>query len=508
MDQRASGVLLHISSLPGPFSVGGFGPEARAFGQSLSEAGFRYWQVLPFTIPGEGNSPYLSRSAFAGNPLFIDLRELIQRGWLTEASLSEAKTDILKTVDYEYAERTHRKVLRIAFSSLSEKDKNDFRRFARHRSWLSDYAAFSVALDLYEGITWREWPDLDLRSHNEEFINEFILDHQDDYDYYCFEQFLFNEQWQALKRDLNDMGILIIGDIPIYVSENSADVWGHRSLFQIDEDFKLKAVAGVPPDYFSSEGQLWGNPLYDWGAHESEDFKWWTERLSWQFELYDLIRIDHFRAFSSYWSVPPDQKTAVMGHWVNGPGLKFFQRMRKKFDRFPIFAEDLGEETQDLHQFLEDVGFPGMRVVQFAFDAELDNKHRPHNYPSDCVVYSGTHDNDTLAGWYDKLSDHSKKLLRDYSLPGNVAAEFQNPEKLAENVTEALLAILWRCHANLLVVPVQDLLRMGSERRMNIPGTPSGNWKVRFSQTELASLDIEKLSLWNACFARVGRSSL
>jgi len=476
-----------------------------SFRAILVQAGFRYWQVLPFTVPGVGDSPYLSRSAFAGNPLFIDLRDLVQRGWVTEDELSPAYTDASKSADYEFARQIHQSILRAAFEGLTDKERNDVRRFERHRPWLSDYAAFSVALDVYNGETWREWPDLDLRSHDEEFVREFIMDHQEDYDYYCFEQFLFYEQWQALKRYLNDIGILIIGDIPIYVSENSSDVWGHRSLFQIDDQFKLRAVAGVPPDYFSSEGQLWGNPLYDWNAHEAEDFKWWAERLSSNFELYDLLRIDHFRAFSSYWSVPPDHKTAVMGQWVSGPGLKFFQKMRRKFDHLPIFAEDLGEETQDLNQFLEEVGFPGMRVVQFAFDATSDNKHRPHNYPADCVVYSGTHDNDTLAGWYHRLSDHSKKLLCDYSLPGTHREGGQIQEASANDVIEALLAILWRCHANLLVVPFQDLLLMDSDRRMNIPGTPSGNWAVRFTQAELQAIDINKFSLWNACFSRIGR---
>lgn len=489
---RGSGVLLHISSLPGPFGIGCFGEEAEMFARILGSSGVKYWQVLPFTVPGMGYSPYLSISAFAGNPLLIDPRQLRDIGLLTQAEVVESQVDTNpRKTDVTLCRMKRAELLRRAYSKMPESMMPKIKAFVAKHSWLDDFALFLVIRSLNNGSDWREWTDELLRKHDPAALDVIRKTHWNEYWYYCFIQYIFSEQWYTLKKKIKEFGVGVIGDIPIYVSPDSADVWAHRELFQIDEDMKLTQVSGVPPDYFSADGQLWGNPLYNWPAHEKEDYRWWRKRLEEKFKQYDLVRIDHFRAFSSYWSVPAEEKTAINGTWERGPGVRFFERMARDHHNPPIIAEDLGEVTADLHFFLKSTGFPGMRVIQFGFDTDEDNSHLPHNYPRRSVAYTGTHDNDTLLGWFSSLPKSSAVRVLEYC--GFEEDDLASGRLSLTQLGKAIIRILWQSHADLVIVPMQDLLGMDSEARMNIPGTAEGNWAVRLTQEDLALTDTDWL---------------
>ncbi|MBN1891977.1 MAG: 4-alpha-glucanotransferase [Clostridiales bacterium] len=497
--KRGSGVLLHISSLPGPYGLGCFGSEALRFAQLLSEAGMSYWQVLPFSVLGKGNSPYTSLSAFAGNPMFISPDELFKNGWVTEKERIETTTDGDSfCADFEWCKEKRSELLRKAYRRISEDTRKEVEAFIEQKEWPDDLALFLLIRRLNGGSPWWEWKDDDLRRHDTGSLAVIRDKHREEYLYYCFVQYVFYSQWSELKREINRLGISVIGDIPIYVSRDSADVWAHRDLFQIDSRLRFLNVAGVPPDYFSEKGQLWGNPLYDWPAHAKEDFRWWRSRLVNKFGLYDLLRIDHFRAFSSYWSVDSDREDAGVGVWEKGPGVAFFNRLRLDYPDPPLFAEDLGEITDELQEFLDDAGFPGMRVFQFAFYDREDNKHRPHNYHKSCVAYSGTHDNDTSAGWYETLSEENTKAVREYTGLDLCDGIGDRPEAVCKGIVRTLM----QSHADLIVFPLQDLLYLGSSRRMNIPGTGSGNWTVRFSGEEIGKMDTQWLKRMNRLTGR------
>ncbi|NLO62049.1 MAG: 4-alpha-glucanotransferase [Clostridiaceae bacterium] len=498
--KRGSGVLLHISSLPGPFGVGCFGAEAREFARMLSDAGVSYWQVLPFSVPGDSDSPYMSISAFAGNPMLICPDELVEKGWLTEEERLELehRGDVLQA-DFESCRRKRAIFLRKAFGRISDETREEVKRFIDAHEWVQDLSLFLMIRGMNGEKPWWEWSDEDLRRHDTYSLAAIRERYYDEFLYFAFVQYLFFSQWARLKKEINDLGISVIGDIPIYVSKDSVDVWAHRNLFRIDGHLKFLNVAGVPPDYFSAKGQLWGNPLYDWEAHADEDYHWWRSRLAGNFEIYDLLRIDHFRGFSSYWSVPADREDAIVGTWETGPGQVFFDRLKLDFPDPPIFAEDLGEATEDLQLFLESTGFPGMRVFQFGFDDEEDNKHRPHNFSHSCVAYSGTHDNDTSVGWYESLSEESKEAVRDYCGLDIYDGVNFGPEGLCKGIMRSVM----QSHADLVIFPVQDLLYMNSSRRMNIPGTQSGNWGVRFLSEELAKADIHWLMKINRLTGRI-----
>lgn len=374
------------------------------------------------------------------------------------------------------------------------------RTFVATRSWLDDFALFLVIRGLNNGADWRKWEDKLLRLHDASSLRVIRETHWNEYWYYCFIQYVFFDQWETLKRKMKKYGVGVIGDVPIYVAPDSADVWAHRELFQIDEELNLTHVSGVPPDYFCEDGQLWGNPLYDWPAHEREDYRWWRERLEEKFNQFDLVRIDHFRGFSSYWSVPSGEKTAVNGAWERGPGVRFFDRVARDLRNPPIIAEDLGEVTADLMFFLESTGFPGMRVMQFGFDTEEDNSHRPHNYPERSVAYTGTHDNDTLLGWFKSLPQSSVTRVSEYF--GFEADAISRGRISPQELCKTMIRTLWQSHAELVIVPVQDLLGMDSEARVNIPGTAEGNWSVRLTEEELARTDTEWLKALNRIYGR------
>jgi 4-alpha-glucanotransferase len=500
MMRRGSGVLLHISSLPGPYGVGCFGREVLDFARILSEAGVSYWQVLPFSVPGEGDSPYMSVSAFAGNPMLIDPEELVDRGWITSGELSELEsTGDALAADFDHCRKKRSVLLRKAYQRIPATTRKAIEEFTDEREWVQDLALFLMLRAMNGGSPWWEWKDEDLRRHDPYSLAAIRDRYREEYLFYAFVQYLFFTQWSALKTQINALGISVIGDIPIYVSRDSVDVWAHRPLFQIDERLNFLNVAGVPPDYFSEKGQLWGNPLYNWAAHADEDYRWWRSRLSNNFGLYDLLRIDHFRGFSSYWSVESDRKDAIVGTWEKGPGQAFFDRLQLDFPEAPIFAEDLGEATEDLQNFLDSTGFPGMRVFQFGFDDEEDNKHRPHNYSRSCVAYSGTHDNDTSLGWYSGLPEDSVQTLRAYCGLDLRETEPDKPEAICKGIIRSVM----QSHADLVIFPVQDILYMDSSRRMNIPGTQTGNWGVRFLREELARADLKWLMRMNRLTGRI-----
>lgn len=498
--KRGSGVLMHISSLPGPYGVGCFGSEVLDFARLLVKAGISYWQVLPFSIPGAANSPYMSVSAFAGNPMFIDPEDLQKKGWVTveERHTLESHGDPQKA---DFGDSTEKRdhFLRKAFGRISEKTRREVEDFIENREWLQDLALFLMIRRINDGKPWWLWSDDDLRRHDPYSLAAMKDRYREEYLYHGFVQYLFFTQWNALKKEMNSLGIRVIGDIPIYVSKDSVDVWSHRKLFQIDDALNFLKVAGVPPDYFSEKGQLWGNPLYAWSAHADEDYRWWRSRLSNNFGLYDLLRIDHFRGFSSYWSVDADREDAIIGTWEKGPGQTFFDRIRLDHSDLPIIAEDLGEATEDLKDFLESTGFPGMRVFQFGFDEEEDNKHRPHNYSRSCVAYSGTHDNDTSVGWYNNLSEENAEAVREYCGLDLYDAGADRPEGICKGIIRSVM----QSHAGLVIFPLQDILFMDTSRRMNIPGTQTGNWSVRFLHGEIKKTDAEWLYKMNWLCGRI-----
>ncbi len=491
---------MHITSLPGEYGIGGFGDEAVGFAKILKEAGFTYWQVLPFTNPGSGDSPYQSDSAFAGSPLLIDPRQLFEAGLLSCEEKDACRySGSPYAVDYAFVRENRMTMLRQAYSRLDEKKFICVYEFAGANPWLKDVALYQAIKSTEGDKAWWDWSDSFLSAHDEDALAIFEERHRDLFWFYCFIQYVFYTQWTELKREINDIGIKIIGDIPIYVSADSSDVWANRSLFLTDEKGRFSQVAGVPPDYFAKDGQLWGNPIYDWDEHERTGYSWWIARLKQNFLHYDLLRIDHFRAFSSYYSIPADAKTAREGEWKQGPGMKLFNKIGEVFKDAPIFAEDLGEMTPELEAFLEETGFATMRVLQFGFNPYDDSKHLPHNYPKNCVAYTGTHDNNTILGWLWEASETDRNFALKYCRFDGKNWGEGGPSGLS---LHALITSVWSSAASLAVVPVQDLLGYGADTRMNTPGTPTGNWRVRFGTEGLKQINIAWLKELNTIYKR------
>lgn len=472
---RAFGVLLHPTSLPGPWVCGVLGKDAENFLNWLSKAGARFWQVLPLGPTGFGDSPYQSFSAFAGNPYLIDPEDLFKREWIAEEKPPFVPSG---RVDYGLLYRWKWDFLRRAFLGFLEKadptEHREFQDFLEKESfWLLDYARFMALKDRFGGRPWNEWPR-EFRLRAPEALPSWEAP---EVRFHAWTQWVFFRQWQEIRNYARARGIQIIGDIPIFVAYDSADVWARPELFELDEEGRPTVVAGVPPDYFSPTGQRWGNPLYRWPAHEAEDFRWWIARVRQALRLCDLLRIDHFRGFAAYWEIPAEEPTAVRGRWVPAPGEKLFARMGEALGSLPILAEDLGVITPDVEELRDKFGFPGMRVLQFAFDGKPDNPHLPENFPAHgrVVVYPGTHDNDTALGWYRSLGKEEKSRVLAY-LAGKgirVADEREIPW--------ALMALAFSSRAELAVIPIQDILGLGSEARMNYPSRPEGNWTWRLT---------------------------
>lgn len=468
---RKCGVLLPVSSLPSAYGIGCFSKEAYQFVDRLKEAGQSCWQILPLGPTSYGDSPYQSFSTFAGNPYFIDPEDLIKRGWITKKQC--AAYDFGKDpeyVDYEKLYKSRFLLLRKAWQNSNISKDADFQAFVKENShWLDNYALYMAVKASFDNVCWVEW-DEDIKTRKPQALKAYRKKYADEIEFYQFQQYLFYVQWEKLKAYANSQGISIIGDIPIYVAFDSSDAWANPELFQFDKDCNPTAVAGCPPDAFSATGQLWGNPLYDWEYHKKTGYQWWIQRLAACYRMYDVVRIDHFRAFDAYYSIPAGAKTAEIGEWKPGPGYELFDVMKKALGRREVIAEDLGFLTPSVLKLVKKTGFPGMKVLQFAFDSREESDYLPHNYPKNCVVYTGTHDNDTTLGWYKVLKRADKKFCDRYL---NISRGHKK-EVQWEFVRAAYASV-----ADLAVIPMQDFLGLGAEGRINTPSTLGNNWKWR-----------------------------
>jgi 4-alpha-glucanotransferase len=479
---RSSGVLLHPTSLPGPYGVGDFGPEAYRFVDWLHSAGQKLWQVLPLNPTGYGDSPFQCFSASAGNPMLISLDRLVEEGILNTQDLRTVPAFPLQTVDYGSAIRFKTPLLQRAatnfFASASVEHRHSFEDFcARNRDWLNEFALFMAVKEAHDLIAWTHWPE-DIARHEPEAVERWCAKLADSIDAHKFYQFAFFQQWQELRAYGRERGIRIIGDIPIYVAHDSADVWANRQYFLLDGRGNPEKVAGVPPDYFSATGQLWGNPIYNWSLLKQERYNWWVERMRAALRLYDMVRIDHFRGFEAYWEVPAGDPTAERGRWVKGPGRELFAALREALGDLPIIAENLGVITPEVEAIRDEFGFPGMAILQFAFGNDPQAPtFKPHNYVRDLVAYTGTHDNDTAVGWWNSGPGGSTRTIEDVEKEHEFARAYLGFKD--EPINWVLIRGIQRSVANTAIQPMQDILGLGSEARMNLPGTSSGNWKWR-----------------------------
>ena len=502
MDLRGSGVLLHITSLPGNYGIGDLGRGSRTFIDFLAAAGQRYWQFLPIGPVSRifDCSPYMSLSAFAGNPLFVDPDQLADDGLLAEDDLAEGPEMSEYAVQFDVVIPHKTMLLRRAYGNFKNRElSGDYSRFCeKEAAWLDDYCLFMAIRNDRQQAAWSTWPS-ELAGRDAEALAETRLLLDDEIGYHKFVQFCFAKQWRAMRDYAEERGVVLVGDIPIYVSYDSADVWANRHCFRIDEQtLQPTHVAGVPPDYFSATGQRWGNPLYRWDNNGSGENlalqQWWRARFQRIFSTVDVVRIDHFRGFESFWEVPADEETAVNGRWVKGPGKPFFDAMAGDIGELPIIAEDLGIITPEVEKLRAELGFPGMKVLQFAFDSDADNLYLPHNYPDpNCVVYTGTHDNDTTLGWVysSEVGDEAKSRARRYA----------NSD--GEDVHWDFLRMALSSVARTAIIPMQDVLGFGTDCRMNMPGTCEGNWRwrcaERFFGGELAARLRDETSFYGRC---------
>ena len=466
---RKSGVLFPVSAIPSAYGIGTFSREAYTFIDRLKEAGQAYWQILPLGPTGYGDSPYQSFSTFAGNPYYIDLELLIEDGYLSKADCEKYDFgDNPEYIDYEKIYFSRFKVLRKAYENSNITKDDAFLEFVRKNGyWLEDYALYMAVKNSFDGISWIEW-DEDIKLRKEEALTAYREKYKDEIKFYMFQQFLFVKQWSTLKAYANAKGIKIIGDIPIYVAFDSADTWANPELFQLDDTCTPIAVAGCPPDAFSRTGQLWGNPLYRWGYHKETGYAWWMKRIAYCYELYDAVRIDHFRGFDEYYAIPYGDSTAEFGKWEKGPGYDIFRIMKKQLGKKAVIAEDLGFLTDTVRSLVKKSGYPGMKVLQFAFDSREESDYLPHNYDANSVVYTGTHDNDTVLGWFRSMNRRDRAFAKRYL---NIRS---NKDVQWEFIRAAMASV-----SNTCIIPMQDYLGLGSEARINVPSTLGTNWKWR-----------------------------
>ncbi|MEW6568404.1 MAG: 4-alpha-glucanotransferase [Chloroflexota bacterium] len=491
---RAGGILLHPTSLPGPYGIGDLGLAAERWLDWLVEADCRLWQVLPLGPTGYGDSPYQCFSAFAGNPLLISLEHLVEDGLLTPADLEACPTFPAEHVDFG-AVLAHRSyVLHLASDRFRDGSgshlKPEVEQFRHEQAaWLEDFALFMALKDEHRGAPWTQWePPLVARearalTEARARLGPAVEDH-------CLRQFLFFRQWRRLRTRARDCGLTVIGDIPIFVAHDSADVWSHPHLFYLDASGRPTVVAGVPPDYFSPTGQLWGNPLYRWDRMRQDGYAWWVQRFKNVLQMADLVRLDHFRGFEAYWEVPADAPTAEQGRWVPGPGADFLEAMHRALGGLPIIAEDLGEITPGVIELRDRFGLPGMKILQFSFECDPEHEFLPHNYPARCVVYTGTHDNDTAVGWYQSASEEQRDFCRRY-----LASD-------GRDIAWDMIRAAWSSVAEMAIVPMQDLLGLGTEARMNYPSRPDGNWTWRLTPGQPTPELAARLRELNFLYAR------
>ncbi len=474
---RASGVLLPISSIPSNYGIGCFSKEAYGFIDQLVRGGQKYWQILPLGPTGYGDSPYQSFSTFAGNPYFIDLEVFIREGMLTEADCHSCDWGGSESyVDYAKIYNNRFKLLKMAFSKFDADKDPEYARFVeKNADWLEDYCLYMAIKNKEGGVAWRDW-DEDLRKRDPKALAEAGERLEEEIRFFRFQQYWFFKQWHWLKTYANNCGIKIIGDVPIYLAMDSADTWAHPELFQFDEEEKPVSVAGCPPDGFSATGQLWGNPVYDWKYHKETGYEWWIRRMQHCMELYDVVRIDHFRGFDEYYAIPYGDKTAEFGKWEKGPGIELFKVLSENVKNLEVIAEDLGLLTDSVIKLVEDTGYPGMKVLQFAFDASWDSIYLPHKYSSNTVVYTGTHDNETTRGWFESLSEYDRKFVQAYTACKDMPVE---------ECVWALIRTAMSSVSDLAVIPMQDYLCLGNEARMNAPATFGNNWKWRLTKGQL-----------------------
>ncbi|PRY09725.1 4-alpha-glucanotransferase [Pontibacter ummariensis] len=489
--QRSAGLLLHITSLPSRFGIGDLGPEAYHFADQLKEAGQRYWQILPLnpTEGGYGNSPYSSHSAFAGNPLLISPELLVQDGLLQEEDLETTEAFEEQRVDYDKVTRFKLGLWRKAFenfkkgSDKSLQEENEaFQK--EHRAWLLDFTYFAAFKKRFEDRSWVEWPD-EIKQRDPQSLKELAQELSEEIAFEEFLQFLFYRQWEHLKQHCHKKEICFFGDMPFYVSHDSADVWANPRFFKLDEEGRATAVSGVPPDFFSETGQLWGTPVFNWEELAKDGYKWWLLRLDHNLRLFGLLRLDHFRAFSAYWEVPASEETAINGKWAKSPGSDILQRVQQKHPEMPIIAEDLGEIDQPVRDLIKQFDLPGMLVLVFAFgdDKAFESSFIPHNHVQNSVVYTGTHDNSTVRAWFEEAKKDDKNRLSEYT--------FHKLTK--ENVHEVMNRLALGSVAQLAVLPVQDVLGLGKEAIMNKPSTANGNWEWRLKKGQFSDKYMKEL---------------
>ncbi len=482
--ERASGILMPITSLPSNYGIGTMGKSAREFADFLSLAKQRYWQILPIGPTGYGDSPYQSFSSYAGNPYWIDLDELVKEGLLAQDEIvgHDWGSDP-SCVDYGLIYKSRFAVLRLACSRLEQVLPDDYLEFLKeNQEWLNDYALFMAIKDEQGGKAFLEW-DEELKLKDEALMQEKMVELRDEMKFYMRMQYLFFKQWKALKAYVNGLGISLIGDVPIYVSSDSHDMWANPEQFQLDEEHQPIEVAGCPPDGFAKDGQLWGNPLFDWEYMEEDDFSWWKKRVAHQMKLVDVLRIDHFRGFESYYAIPYGAKNAKIGEWKKGPGIALFTSLEKSLGSLNIIAEDLGFLTQDVLDMVEKTGYPGMKVLQFAFDSrDTGSGYLPHMYTSNSIVYAGTHDNDTILGWFETAPKQAKEMAIAY-------LRLSEEEGYHWGMMRGALSSV----SKIAILQMQDVLGLGSEARMNIPSTSSDNWTWRMDGKALTKKVAKKL---------------
>ncbi len=489
--ERLSGILLHPTSLPSKYGIGDLGQAAYDFVDFLEKAGQHLWQVLPLTPTGCGNSPYSSCSVFAGQPLLISPDKLKEMGLLKEWELETCPVvEDEERVDYDSVTEWKDLILKLAFSRFEE--DNEYKQFVKkNKDWLTDYALYMACKDKNEGKEWGEWEE-PYRSPDRKAKSALKKELAEEMKYYYFVQFMFYKQWAELKAYANEKGIMIIGDMPLFVSLDSADVWANPKLFQLNSEGQQTVVAGVPPDYFSAVGQRWGNPLYDWKTHKKNNFKWWVARVSHQLDLADYVRIDHFRGLESYWEIPAEEETALNGRWVKAPGKELFETIQKELgDDLPIIAEDLGIITPEVEELRDMFDLPGMKVLQFAFEAEEESTYLPHQLKTpNCVCYSGTHDNNTTQGWYASATEAARDKVRVYmNTNGN-------------SIHRDFIRTCFGTIAMFAIVPMQDALGLGEEGRMNVPGVAADNWNWRYKSDALSEGLAKDLALISRIYGR------
>lgn len=490
---RRSGILLPISSIPSRYGIGTFSKEAYEFVDFLEQAGQKLWQILPLGPTGYGDSPYQSLSAYAGNPYYIDLEALTAAGYLTREECEACDFgESPAYVDYAKVYRERFALLRKAYERSGVGAQQDFQYFkAENAYWLEDYALYMAVKNSFDSKGWNEW-DREIKLREPSALQAYREQYAEEVEFYQFQQYLFASQWSALKTYANNKGIEIIGDIPIYVAFDSADTWTHPELFQLDEERTPIAVAGCPPDAFSATGQLWGNPLYRWEYHRETEYAWWMQRMAYCYKLYDIVRIDHFRGFDEYYSIPYGRATAEFGRWEAGPGYDIFKVMKEKLGEKAVIAEDLGFLTPSVFDLIEQTGYPGMKVLQFAFNAYDESVYLPHNCVKNSIIYTGTHDNDTTVGWYAAMNESDRNFANRY-------LHIQSEQSAAWEFIRSAMASV----ADTAVIPMQDYLELGSEARINIPSTLGLNWRWRLLPGQFNRELAERIRDMTHLYARI-----